>query len=343
MIEVDGSYGEGGGQILRTSVALCAVLGKQVRIFNIRTNRPKPGLAQQHLMGLRAVQKLTNAEVEGFSLGSTEVIFRPKSLKGGRYNIDIGTAGSISLILQVVSLPASFADGPVELVISGGTDVQWSPPADYMRNVFYPIIGKMGVRARCELIRRGYYPKGGGQIKASFEPIKQLKPLDLSARGELKGIYGNAHSNNLPLHVVEREVSSAKKVLKAYDTKIKQEVGRGLSTGTGITLWSEYEKTILGASSLGAPGKKAEKVGAEAAGMLLKTMQAVGALDVHMGDQIIPYIGLAASRSKFSAGELSGHLMTNVHVVEDILGVKFRMNEEEQGYIIEVEGIGFGV
>jgi len=341
MIEVDGSFGEGGGQILRTSVALSAIIGKPVRISNIRSNRPKPGLAQQHLTGLKAVQKLTDGEAEGLSLGSTEVTFRPRSLKGGSYKIDIGTAGSISLILQVVSLPAAFAKGPVEMEITGGTDVQWSPPADFMRNVFYPILEKIGVKTRFELIRRGYYPKGGGAIRISFEPTTQLNPIEIISRGKLKGVYGVVHSLNLPDHIAKREIESARKVLKGYKTQVKPEIGRGLSTGTGVSLWSEYENTILGASSLGKPGKEAEKVGGEAAEFLIEEIQGSGTLDVQMGDQILAYMGLAKGRSKFIVRELTPHIKTNIHVIEDILGIKFVITEEEKGYAIEVVGVGF--
>ncbi len=341
MIEIDGAYGEGGGQILRTSISLSSILGEPVRVFNIRAKRPKPGLATQHLKGISALQVLTNAEVKGLNLGSTEVEFHPKAVEGGRFSIDVGTAGSISLILQVVSPPAPFAKGEIEMEITGGTDVPWSPPADYMKNVFYPIIGKMGVRPKFEILKRGYYPKGGGRIKVTFEPVQRLQATDMASRGELRGIHGVAHSLNLPPHVVERETKSAKRVLVGYESKIQLECEQGLSTGTGLALWADYDRTILGASSLGKPGKRAEMVGEEAAEALLKEINGTGVLDIHMSDQIIPYMGLASGRSRVLVHELTNHLMTNVYIVESILGVKFEISEASGVHMIEVDGIGF--
>jgi RNA 3'-terminal phosphate cyclase (ATP) len=293
------------------------------------------------MKGISAVQSITGGKVRGLGVGSTEVEFHPKAPRGGRYRIDIGTAGSITLILQVTTLPAAFANGPVEIDITGGTDVDWSPPADYMRNVFYPLVGMMGIKAEFELIRRGYYPKGGGEVKAYFEPIKQLNPVDVTSKGDLKGIYGVAHSLNLPLHVVERERKAAMKLLHNYENRIELESGDGLSTGTGITLWAKYEYTTLGASSLGKPGKRAESVGEEAAEKLLKEMRSPGAIDSHMCDQIIPYMALAEGKSRIFVNELTNHLKTNVNVVENILGVKFDILEYKGGFLIEVEGIGF--
>lgn len=341
MIEIDGSYGEGGGQILRTSISLSSILRQPVRVFNVRAKRPRPGLANQHLKGISAVQQLTSADVKGLSIGSTEVEFHPKAMGKGRYVVDVGTAGSISLILQVVSLPAAYAEGRIEIEITGGTDVPWSPPSDYMANVFYHIVRKFGVRANFEVIKRGYYPKGGGNIRVSFEPTKRLNAVDLTRRGELRGIHGIAHSLNLPPHIVEREAMSAKKILLDYETKIRLESGRDFSTGTGLTLWAEYDRTVMGASSLGKPGKRAERVGEEAARELLKEMKGIGVVDMHMCDQIIPYMGLASGRSRVLVSELTNHLKTNVYIVENILGVKFRTEEADKGYIVEVDGIGF--
>jgi RNA 3'-terminal phosphate cyclase (ATP) len=250
MIEIDGSYGEGGGQILRTSIALSALLREPVKIFNIRLKRPKPGLAQQHLTGIKAMQKITNAEVSGAEVGSIEVKFSPRAIKSGSYAIDVGTAGSISLVLQTLLLPGAFTDSVIELKIRGGTDVAWSPSMDYLKNVFCRIVGKMGYNARIELLKRGYYPKGNGEVFAKIFPAEKFKALQLVDKGNLIRIKGTAHSSNLPCHIVERQVKAAKEVLK-YECEIITECKRDFSTGTGITLWAEYEGSVLGASAIG--------------------------------------------------------------------------------------------
>ena len=177
MIEVDGSYGEGGGAVLRIATALSAVTSKPVHITNIRSGRPKPGLMPQHLNAVKAVAALSNASLSGLELGSTDIIFNPRSLSGGDYKIDIGTAGSITLILQAFMIPAAFADGPVTISITGGTDLRWSPSVDYLENVTLPILRLMGYKAQMNILQRGHYPRGGGFVELRIDPIKKLKPL----------------------------------------------------------------------------------------------------------------------------------------------------------------------
>lgn len=341
MIEIDGSYGEGGGQILRTSIAIAALLQKPVKISNIRIGRPKPGLAQQHLIGVKAVQEMTNGEVKGLEIGSTEIEFFPKILKSGSYNIDIGTAGSIPLILQALLIPSAFSDAEVEINITGGTDVKWSPPMDYVKSVFYPIINKMGYEAEIKIISRGYYPKGNGKVNVKVFPLKNFKALKLTERGGLVNIQGIAHSLNLPCHIVERQVNAAKQVLRDYDVDVTTECQKNFSTGTGITLWANHKSSVLGASALGEIGKPAEKVGREAAQKLLQEIKSEAPLDRHMTDQIIPYLALATGESEVMVRELTSHLRTNIYIVEKILGNRFEILEEGDKYLIKTRGVGF--
>ncbi len=340
MIEIDGSYGEGGGQILRTSIALSAVLSEPVRIFNVRLNRPKPGLAQQHLIGIKAMQKITSADVTGAYVGSTEVAFSPGAISSGSYDINIGTAGSISLVLQTMLLPGAFAGGVAELKITGGTDVAWSPSIDYLKNVFCRIVEKMGYNAQIQVLKRGYYPKGNGEVTLRIFPTEKFKPLQLVDRGNLIKIKGIAHSSNLPCHIVEREINAARKTL-GRECEIAGECSKYFSTGTGITLWAEYENSVLGASAIGEIGKSAEKVGGEAAKMLLEEIQSGAVLDSHMGDQIIPYLALAEGKSEVTVSRITNHLKTNIYIVEKILGNRFEVLEKEGKYHISVEGVGF--
>jgi RNA 3'-terminal phosphate cyclase (ATP) len=219
-MKLDGSYGEGGGQILRTAVALSAVMRESLEINNIRRARPKPGLAAQHVKAVESVAKICDAEVEGCSLHSTQLSFKPGKIKGGSYEIDIGTAGSISLFLQCVMPAALHAPGTIRIKISGGTDVQWSPSIDYLRFVTLCALSQMGYDCALTLIRRGYYPRGGGCVEAIINP-SSLKKTSFDSNTCLL-VEGISHSSGLPAHVAERQASAAEKLLRGegYETRI---------------------------------------------------------------------------------------------------------------------------
>ncbi len=338
MLTIDGSYGEGGGQILRTSLALATLLKIPVKITKIRANRPKPGLGYQHLACIKALQTITNAKVKGAKLGSTEIEFYPGKIRGGNFTIDIGTAGSISLVLQALSLPCSFADEEIKLTIKGGTDVAWSPPIDYVKNVTYKILGKTGFKASLKLIKRGYYPKGNGLVEVEFFPTEKLKAANIK-RGELIEIKGIAHSLNLPCHIVEREAKTAKEILPC---EIKLECKENFSTGTGIILFAIFDGSVLGASALGERGKPAEKVGREAALELKKEIESGASLDIHMADQIIPFLAIAKGNSSFTVRKITKHLETNIYIVEKILENKFKIEKKDELYSVKIKGVGFG-
>ena len=339
-MKVDGAFGEGGGQVLRTSTALAALLREPVEIYNIRKNRPNPGLAPQHLAGINALRDMTGGEAIGAQIGSTELAFRPGKVESGKYIIDTKTAGSITLILQSLLIPGMFSRDGVELDIRGGTDVRWSPQVDYFKHVFLPILKKMGVNVEVELVRRGYYPKGSGQVKVKISQLDRLDPLKITEKGELIKVGGRSHSLNLPAHIAERMADSAKGVM-GRTCSVDIDTGEGFSTGCGITLWAEFKNSLIGASALGEPGKPAEKVGKEAAKTLLSEIQGRWTLDAFMGDQIIPYMGLADGTSEVTVRGLTGHIQTNIHVVEKILGVKYDVVEKEGLCSIKTEGIGY--
>ena len=269
-IEIDGSYGEGGGQILRSSVALSALVMKPVHVFNIRAKRSNPGLRPQHVTAVRAVATISDALVKGLSIGSREIYFTPRRRAYGHFKFDVGTAGSISLVLQALLPAAAFAPGPCTFEIIGGTDVMRAPPIDYIRNVFLPWLRKMGYHVRIEVRRRGHYPRGGGHVISMTQPVKTLKPLTALERGKIVEIRGLSHCVKLPRHVAERQARSAEKVLKeaGFDNvKIDLEwypPGRDphLGPGSAIVLWAITDKGfIIGADALGERGKRAEIVG----------------------------------------------------------------------------------
>lgn len=331
MIRIDGSYGEGGGQIIRTAVALSAVTKTEVTISNIRSNRPKPGLKAQHMSAIRTAAEMTGARISGLKPGSTELTFSPSDISGGHYNIDIGTAGSITLLLQCLMPVASAAQEPVSLDITGGTDVAWSPPIDYMAHVLLPVLETMGLMCNIKLQRRGYYPRGGGRVTAIIQP-SLLEAVDLEKEKEPCTVAGISHSSNLPPHVARRQADAAAQALEkaGYVSSIDTRQSSFPSTGSGITLWCRH----TGGSALGRQGLPAEKVGRVAAREIIAELDSWASVDVHLADQLIPYMGLARGGS-FTVEEVSGHTRTNIWVVEQFLSVEFRVEEHEKGlYLI---------
>lgn len=319
-VEIDGSIGEGGGQILRTAVALSCALQRDIVIKNIRKGRKTPGLRAQHLAGIRLATEMCDADVDGLEIGSTEVVFNPKSNTGGSFEIDIGTAGSISLVLQTCLLPAFLANGPTELRIRGGTDVPWSPPIDYLTMVILPVLQKMGATAEITTEQRGFYPSGGGLVSVHVIPSGGFKGLELSSRGELLKIRGSVAARNLPPHIPQRISAAAVKTLSKYDSpEIEIDSSRGPSTGTSFVLSAEYENTCIGSSSLGEKGMPAEKVGELAALHLDEEMRSGATLDLHAADQLIPFMFLAEGESVIRAAELSTHARTNLGVAGQLV------------------------
>jgi RNA 3'-phosphate cyclase len=349
MIEIDGSMGEGGGAVLRTALALGAVSGRPVHIYNIRAKREKPGLQPQHLRGVEALAKLTNAKVQGAHLNSTELTFEPTAIEGGKYNIDIGTAGSTTLILQILMPAATFARAPVMVEIRGGTDSPLAPPIDFMKNVTLPTLRKMGYRGEVECVQRGHYPRGGGIVRARIEPVEKLQALRLTEPGDVIKISGLAHCVRLPSNIATRMAHTAStELIRAGYSKVQVKTeyyppdkDPHIGPGAGITLWAETSGgAILGSSSLGRPGKPSEQVGREAAHALIKELKTDRAVDSHLTDQLIPYMALAEGVSEITSAELTSHTITNIALVEQILGVKFEVQGElGQPGKIKVEGL----
>ncbi len=357
MMEIDGSCGEGGGQLVRTAVALSAVTGRPVKLTNIRKNRPNPGLKPQHLKALETAARVCSARVSGLSPGSTEFSFSPVEIKGGKYAVDIGTAGSIPLLLQCLMPALPFAEEKIELTVRGGTDVAWSPTIDYLQHVTLRALEKMGYAGRVKLQERGYYPKGGGTVLATFEPCRlrgfhfkreeekeEEKEEEYREAGKEPGknpksklnleVQGVSHTSNLPSHVASRQAETAKTLLleAGYSTDIGTECFELFSTGSGITLWTGF----FGGSALGKKGLPAEKVGRRAAGEILPELRSGAAVDVHLADQLIPYMALAGN-SSYTVRELSMHTRTNIWVTEQFLDVKFQIKEKDGLFEVSVD------
>jgi RNA 3'-terminal phosphate cyclase (ATP) len=348
MIEVDGSYGEGGGQVLRTAVALAAVLSKEIRVFNIRAGRAEPGIKAQHMTGVKAASELSSGHLDGLAVGSTEFIFKPGKLRAGTFRFDVGTAGSVTLVLQTLMPILAFAPGSVQLEITGGTDVKWSPPIDYLRLVTLPILKKIGYQGDLETVRRGHYPKGGGLVRFSTERASPLHSLTGKSPSPVSKIHGISHATALPRHVAERQAAAAKKRLEqaklpspSMDVEVADD-RRELGPGSGIVLSAETEnRNILGADALGERGTPAEEVGSTAGRILVDEIESRATLDRHMGDIIVPYLVLAAGTSEVSVSRVTQHARTNVKVAEWLTGTRFDLEGEiDFPGKLQVKGLG---
>lgn len=335
MIEVDGSYGEGGGQVLRTAVSMAAVLGKEVRISNIRAGRPTPGMMAQHVTSVEAVAQIADAQVDGLHKGSREIVFHPGKLVGGEFELDVGTAGSIPLVVQACILPAALSKGAVSLVIRGGTDVKWSPPVDYLTLVHVPLAGMFGVQCEIDVVKRGFYPEGGGEVRAEIPRIGGVSGVKVASRGDVIGIDGIAVSQNLPDHVTTRMGNAAmKRLVDLGHVRIGSDIRRGHSTGTGITLAARCEHTVLGAAYLGEKGVSAEKVGEICAEDLAETLASGATADEHALDQMLTFMAVANSSSSFLVEDVTPHAETNMWVIERFLGQRF--SRRQVGRLVEV-------
>ncbi|XP_060088248.1 RNA 3'-terminal phosphate cyclase [Heteronotia binoei] len=354
-VEIDGGIMEGGGQILRVSTSLSCLLRKPLRVKNIRAGRSQPGLRPQHLSGLEMVQHLCDGQLEGGKIGSTEITFIPGKIKGGTHVADTKTAGSVCLLMQVAMPCVLFADSPSELRLKGGTNAEMAPQIDYTMMVFKPIIEKFNLTLDCEIKRRGYYPKGGGEVIVRMPPIKQLSPIDLTDRGTVTKIHGRAFvAGALPIKLAKDMSSAAvrcirKEIRDLYvNIQAVQELeNEAFGSGSGIIIVAETSTgCLLAGSSLGKRGKSSDKVGIEAAEMLLGNLRHGGAVDDYLQDQLIIFMALANGVSRVKTGPITLHTKTAIHFAEQLTKAKFTVTKSEgeesskDAYIIECQGTG---
>jgi RNA 3'-terminal phosphate cyclase (ATP) len=326
-IVIDGGYGEGGGQILRTSLSLAAITGKSLELVNIRGGRKQPGLRPQHLAAVRACASLCGAKLDNAELGARRVTFIPGAIASGSYEFHIGTAGAATLVLQTILPPLSMADGESSLLISGGTHVPWSPPYHHVAQVLVPTINQLGFKCEPHLKRWGWYPKGGGVIQAKVQPYSPLGPFNLDQPFELRQVSGISASSRLPEHIRVRQKNQVEARLQKAGIKGKIELVdvHARNPGTLLFLCAKGKDSIAGFASLGARGKRAELVADEAADDFFRFLDSGAALDCHLADQLLIYLASAAGKQQFTTSKVTQHLLTNGWVIEKFLPVKFEI------------------
>lgn len=340
-IRIDGGCGEGGGQILRTSVALSAITKKPVEVFNIRAKRDNPGLRPQHVTAIKAVASLCDAGVENLDIGSSMIRFSPNEMHGGSMKMDVGTAGSITMILQAIIPAVSLANKKADVELVGGTDVRWSPTFDYMRYVLRAAYKTLGINFDINVLKRGYYPVGGGVVKASIEPCSKLNALDMVTAPKVEPKMISVCSS-LPKHVAERQIASALSKLNKENVKCNSysaSLEQSHSPGSSILVYSTSDYgPFIGGDSIGERGKRAEVVGSEAADNFLDVYLSNAPIDPHLADMLVLPLSLAEGRSKFVVNKASQHLSTNLYIASKIVNCSYEISKSNSNYIVTVEG-----
>jgi RNA 3'-terminal phosphate cyclase (ATP) len=348
MIMIDGSSGEGGGQVLRTSLALAAITELPLHLYNIRAARPKPGLQAQHLTSARAAAAICGARLEGAALGSTSLMFEPTHPpRAGEYTFDVtqarnsGSAGATTLVLQTILLPLALAPegGESCVTIRGGTHAPSSPPFSYIRHIYLPMLWQMGVHAQVKLLRYGWYPAGGGELQVRIQARSgTLTPITLTERGELLKLWGLAAVSNLPSHIAQRMASRAVNVLKNLDIQSRIEAAHVEATGpgAGIFLFAEYEHSLGGFTAYGRKGLPSEQVAEMACSDLLSHYRSGAATDMHLADQLILPAAFAEGQSRWATCRVTLHLLTNAWVVRQFFDIPIDItgNVGEPGEVV---------
>jgi RNA 3'-terminal phosphate cyclase (ATP) len=327
MIEIDGSFGEGGGQIIRTSLALSLITGKPFSIKRVRANREKPGLQRQHLTAVLAAAEVGQAEVTGAAVGSGEFKFIPGSVTPGRYRFAIGTAGSTTLVLQTLLPPLMLAGGPSHLTLEGGTHNPKAPPFEFLQNTFVPLINRIGPKVDLELKRYGFYPPGGGELEVSISPATKLTGLHISPSDQVRSRHSRALVVKLPRNIAERELNIIRERLGFDDSDLSVDSSENaISPGNVLTVSIEREQLTEVITSLGQRGVPAERVALEAANETAAYLARGAPVGEHLADQLLLPMALAGGGS-FTTGPLSRHSTTNIEIIKKFLEVSIEMRE----------------
>lgn len=339
MIEIDGAFGEGGGQLVRTAVALAAVQSVPVRVVNVRARRRNAGLAPQHVAAVRAVASMCDGHCEGVEPRSTAFSFSPGRPRGGRYRVDVGTAGSITLVLQAM-LPVAAACGErCEISVRGGTDVRAAPPIDYFQWVLLPQLRRLGVNAALAIGSRGYYPRGGGEVTLDIEPTPPLTPFVIEQTGAVDRIELRAHVSRLPREIASRMANAAIAALTPalrVQSKVDAFAGEGSSPGGAIVLRALTARTVLGAARVAERGVRAEQLGQQVGQSVVDDLRSGATLDEHAADQMLAFLALARGESRFRVRELTSHARTAMWLIERLTPARFAIAAAARGVDVRV-------
>ena len=326
-ITIDGAQGEGGGQILRTSLALSALCGKPIAIENIRAKRNKPGLLRQHLTGFLAIATITDAKVTGAELGAKRLTMRPGAVKPGDYHFAVSTAGSACLVFQTVLWPLAFANGPSRVVFEGGTHNSKSPPFDFVLRTFLPLMQRMGLHVNARLKQHGFYPAGGGSFEVEIEPVTQLEPLELLEGGEVIGRSARALVANLPTSIALRELATVRSRLGWAEEECRPERVESRGPGNVLMLHLEREQLTETFTAFGERGVAAERVAERAVDELEAHLTSQAPVGEHLSDQLLIPLALAGGGA-FCAVTPSLHTLTNIEVIDQLLGKRARITQQ---------------
>lgn len=341
LLTIDGSQGEGGGQILRSSLALSLVTGRPVRIENIRAGRDKPGLMRQHLTAVRAATEIGAAEVVGDHVGSTAIEFAPTAIHPGEYHFAVGTAGSATLVLQTVLPALMIASAPSHLVLEGGTHNPWAPPFDFLAKTFFPLVSRMGARVSAELERHGFFPAGGGKFTVSIEPAKELQGFDLLERGEIVRREAVALVANLHRRIGEAEMEAVAARLNwpAEHCRVDEAIE---SAGPGNVILVEVESDHVHEvfTGFGRIGASAAKVASEVVDEVRDYLASGAPVGAHLADQLVLPLGIATWQSgrggSFRTLAPTRHTTTHIDLVRRFLEIPISVEPEQPGYLVHV-------
>ena len=341
MFEIDGSKKSGSGTILRLSIALSAILGENLYIYNIRKKRKKPGLRPQHLEAVKTAANLCNGKIEGATLGSQEIWLDPGKIQGGKIYSEIGTAGSIPMLILTVLPICIFAESAVDLCITkGGTDVKYSPTINYLRYVLFPILEKMGVTSSIKIQRYGYYPKGFGEVTLKVRPSKEIIPIELNDFGKIKKVGIVSVCTFLDdQKVAERQANKASKLISSLgykpDIQIINDHTNTIQKGSSLVLWAKTDSGILiGSDAIGEIHKSSESVAVEAFEQFSKDIQTKATVDLHLADILIPYISLAKGKSIYLTRSITDHIKSNIWITNTFLGTN--INIQKKGKLFRI-------
>jgi RNA 3'-terminal phosphate cyclase (ATP) len=340
-ISIDGSQGEGGGQIVRTSLALSMLTGRPVEITNLRAGRDKPGLMRQHLTAVRAAVEISGAEVIGDEVGSQTLQFAPQAVQPGDYKFSVGTAGSATLVLQTVLPPLLVANGESQLTLEGGTHNPWAPPFDFLANTYLPLVNRMGPHVTASLERHGFYPAGGGRFSVSIQPTSELQGFDLLERGELQSRRAVGIVAKLPAQIAERELKIFAEKLQwaPYELQVV-EITDSAGPGNVVMLCVEFEHVTETFIGFGQVGVSAEHVAHEVLKQYRNYQTGSAPVGSYLTDQLLLPLGIAAWQTgrggSFRTSGLSRHATTHIDLLRQFLDIPISVERDETGCLVSV-------